>query len=562
MTTANPHSCETNNLVSTRAVLKGSLKGSTLTHPHHQTMHNPVYQTKLTRQLIKPSFKRAVKASLGVLLGLTLQLGATTTNAEAIDHLRMASGLGFNSFDPVFATPQTVDYLRPIYDTLVVRRGMDTFKPGLASSWEYNDDYTQLTLNLREGLQFTDGEPFNAAAVKANLERGQAASGSPWAGLYRTIDRIETPSDYEVVLHLRRPDPTVFEYFSTTPGMMVSPKAMENESELTFNPVGIGPWKFDGKNSARGDKYAYVANDEYWNPDEQPVNAITIYQMTDPATRVNALRSGQLDIAAITQTQGRALEGLGFTVMPTNMVFYLMGVWDSEGTIVPALGDPKVRKAIRLALNRDAILRALYDGRGRGEVNFYPEGVSGYSEELAKIESYNLRLARELMEEAGYKDGFDVDVVVQTNNARIAEALSGELAKIGVRLDIAVMPDVGSFHAAVHQKKSPLGIFAHQAALPAGLYNALMSENGRYNPFGNTHQDLDALMDEAAQSSEDDAKALYGKVFNEIAGERALYFPIVQAEILAAMRSDIEAGAPTYTDAGLPNPRYLSVINE
>src|SRR5699024_8814433 len=150
-------------------------------------------------------------------------------------------------------------------------------KPGLASDWDYNDDYTELTLTLRKEVQFSDGEPFNANAVKANLERGQAASGSPWAAVYRSINRIETPSEHEIVLHLKRPDPTVFEYFSTTPGMMVSPKAMEDEDKLTFAPVGVGPWTFDAKNSARGDHYAYVANDDYWNPEEQPVDTITIY---------------------------------------------------------------------------------------------------------------------------------------------------------------------------------------------------------------------------------------------------------------------------------------------
>src|SRR5699024_7844034 len=111
--------------------------------------------TKQLRSRIKPSFKLAVKTCLTAVLGLSLQLTASTAVADPTEHLRMASSLGFNSFDPVFATPQTVDYLRPIYDTLVVRRGMDTFEPGLASSWEYNDGYTELTLNLREDVQFS-----------------------------------------------------------------------------------------------------------------------------------------------------------------------------------------------------------------------------------------------------------------------------------------------------------------------------------------------------------------------------------------------------------------------
>lgn len=83
-------------------------------------------------------------------LSLLLVLATRPASAESVEVVRMASGLGFSTFDPVLATPPTVDYLRPVYDTLVVRRGIDTFVPGLAASWEYSEGNKVLTLMLRK----------------------------------------------------------------------------------------------------------------------------------------------------------------------------------------------------------------------------------------------------------------------------------------------------------------------------------------------------------------------------------------------------------------------------
>jgi len=477
--------------------------------------------------------------------------------AAAAEQVRMASGLGFSTFDPVLATPPTVDYLRPVYDTLVVRRGIDVFVPGLATEWQYSDENKALTLTLRQGVRFTDGTDFDGAAVKANFERGQRTAGSPWSAFYQLIDHIQVLEKYKLRLSLKVPNPALVEYLSTNPGMMVSPKALADPATLAFGPVGTGGWLLDQSQSVRGDRYTYVRNESYWNPDEQPVNTVVIRQMTDSAARVNALRTGQIDVAAITQTQGDALEKLGFKVMPTNMVLYMVGIWDADGTVVPALKNPQVREAIRLAINRKAVLKVIFSDRGTFGLNFYPKGASGHSQALEELTSHDLSAAKELMAKAGYESGFDVDTVVQTNNARLAEVIAGELAKIGVRLNVTVMPDVGSFHVAVHQKKSPVGIYAHQMALPLSLYSSLMHPKGRYNPFEITHEKMDAVIDEAARSDEKQAAALYAQVFESIVGEQAIVIPIVNAQILAAMRKGISAGATTYTDAGLPNPRYL-----
>src|SRR5690606_16487805 len=114
----------------------------------------------------------------------------------------MASGVGFTTFDPVAATPPTVDYLRPVYDTLIVRQGIDQFGPGLATSWAYADGNRKLVFTLRSGVHFSDGAVFDAAAVKQNLARGRAATASPWADVYRAIDSVRVLSPTQIELSL------------------------------------------------------------------------------------------------------------------------------------------------------------------------------------------------------------------------------------------------------------------------------------------------------------------------------------------------------------------------
>ena len=477
--------------------------------------------------------------------------------AEPVEQVRMASGIGFSSFDPVLAIPPTVDYLRPVYDTLVVRRGMDSFLPGLATEWRYAESNTLLTLTLRQGVRFTDGAEFNAQAVKANIERGKSEARSPWSAFYKAIEEVKVLGPYLVELRLAAPNPAFIEYLSTSPGMMVSPKALVDTDSLVFAPVGTGGWVFEPSGSTRGDHYLFKKNEQYWNPAEQPVNTIAVREIVDAAARVNALRSGQVDIAAINPDQADALEKLGFRVAVTSVVMRMLGVWDSGGTVVPALKDRQVRQAIRLAINRKAVLRALFADRGTAGLNFYMKGTQGYSEALSQLESYNVAQAKALMKQAGHADGFDVETVVLAHHGRLAEIISGELAKIGIRLQVTILPDAGSYYAAVKQKKAPIGIFAHQPALALGMYESLMSPKGRYNPFGMDYPELSALADQAARAGDDQATALYAKIFDLMIGEQALYVPIVNMQVLAAMVPHISAGEPTYTDAGLPNPRYL-----
>lgn len=483
-----------------------------------------------------------------------LTLGAAV--AAPIAELRMASGVGFSTFDPIYATPPTVDYLRPVYDTLIVRTGADTFEPGLAQSWQYNEDNTRLVLELRQGVRFTDGSPFNAEIVKQNLERGRAATRSPWADVYAAIQEVEVLDDHTVALNLQYAHPALVEYFANNPGMMVSGAAMADPARLAREPVGSAPWRLVPQASTGG-AYVFDAVENDWRGAAPAAQRVVIHQMTEAAARINALRNGQLDVATVPQDQAAALERLGFSIMKANTVHYLMAAWDAKGEDVAALGNPDVRKAMGLAVNRAAVLKAIFGGRGTISPNFVPAGLAGHSDTLEQSYPYDPKQAKELLAKAGYPDGFSVDAVVQTNNTRFAAAVAGELAKVGIEVKLKVMPDVGAFQSAVRQKQSPLGIFAHQSAHPFTLYSSLSASKGRYNPYQIEDAKRDELSAQAARSQGEAMAAAYAALFERLVGEQAMVLPIVHADILSALRSGLEGGPTTYAAAGLPDPRNV-----
>lgn len=476
--------------------------------------------------------------------------------AAPIAELRMASGVGFSTFDPIFATPPTVDYLRPVYDTLVVRTGADTFEPGLAKRWQYNEDNTRLELELQQGVSFQDGTPFNADVVKQNLERGRAATRSPWADVYAAIEEIEVVNDHTVVLKLRYAHPALIEYFANNPGMMVSAAALADPARLAREPVGTAPWRLV-QDASTGGAYVFEAVNADWRKDEPAAQRVVIHQMTEAAARINALRNGQLDIATVPQDQATALERLGFKIMKANTVHYLMAGWDAKGENVAALANPDVRKAMGLAVNRAAVLKAIFGGRGTISPNFVGKGLAGHSDALEKSYPYDPKQAKELLAKAGYPDGFSVDAVVQSNNTRFAAAVAGELAKVGIQVNLKVMPDVGAFQSAVRQKQSPLGIFAHQSAHPFTLYSSLSASKGRYNPYQIEDAKRDELSRLAARSQGEAMATAYASLFERLVGEQAMVLPIVHADIVAALRKGLDGGPTTYAAAGLPDPRNV-----
>ncbi|WP_258933688.1 ABC transporter substrate-binding protein [Nesterenkonia pannonica] len=134
--------------------------------------------------------------------------------------------------------------------------------PMLAESWELSEDRLSLTLQLREDVTFSDGEPFNAEAVKANIEHFQEANG-PMGTALKAVESVSAPEEFTAVLELSEPDPSLEMRLSTAGGFMGSPAALGTD-EVTTSPVGSGPYVVDETRTVTGSRIAFSRNEEYW----------------------------------------------------------------------------------------------------------------------------------------------------------------------------------------------------------------------------------------------------------------------------------------------------------
>ncbi len=324
-------------------------------------------------------------------------------------------------------------YLFPVFDTLITW-DYDTLeaKPGLAKSWDYPAPET-LVLNLREGVTFHDGEPFDAEAVRFNFERNRTEPRSNIKADLASVDNVEVTGDYQVTVHLKQPDTSLPLVLSDRAGMMVSPKAAKELGERhDREPVGAGPMKLVTWND--GSKLVYERYEGYWRDDRPLVDGIEMKVITDSSTRLRSVMSGQTDLAY--QLEGRQLPLIqrggrleGYTG-PTVYCFQLY-LNHSRGP----MKELKVRQALNYAIDREALVKATMSGAGEPAYMNLPSSHWAYDEEVANLYSYDPDKARALLAEAGYPDGVELDMRGYSDQGSVQrqEVILSMLADVGIK---------------------------------------------------------------------------------------------------------------------------------
>ena len=282
--------------------------------------------------------------------------------------LRYADANGPSRFDPHRSTiGQDIRFFTPVYDRLVHFDEAGELVPGLATDWSFDETGTEFTMTLREGVTFHDGAPFDAAAVKANIERGQTVEGSSISADLADITAIATPDPMTVVFTLSRPNSMLPGLLSHRAGSMVSPTAFENP-DLDRAPVGAGPYRVT--EYVEGDRIVYERYEDHWDTAAGGPDRIDLRILPDPTTRLNALRSGQIDMTAVGGAQLAEAEAAGYTIDSgpglTYLVLYLNRA-QSE------FDDALVRRALNHAIDRQAIIDAVLFGAGDAAVQPFPE---------------------------------------------------------------------------------------------------------------------------------------------------------------------------------------------
>jgi peptide/nickel transport system substrate-binding protein len=453
----------------------------------------------------------------------TDDLGGDDVEFDPSGVFRFADSLPISFLDPHKATGGGFNvWLFPVYDRLFHITPDGDLIPGLATDWSYSEDGTVLSLTLREGVQFHDGTPFDADAVKANLDRGRTADESAVKSTLAVISEVRVVDPTHVELILTRPDGTLPYVLSERAGAIASPAAFER---LELEPVGTGMYRvtaFQPETSA-----TYVRNEDYWDPDAAGAARMEFQTILDNAQRANALISGQIDATMIDATEVQRVRDAGLNVdSSTNYQFFHLQLNRSR----PGLDDTRVRQALNHAIDREGIVSALLNGLGEPGQQPFPPGTAGYSDELGESRyPYDPDKARQLLAEAGATDlSFEIMTLNIPLYAQVSEAVQAQLAEVGVTTTIQQVPSVSQTFYADQVGDSAI-VPAFGALDPALLAQTLFSDQSFSNPGRHSTPEVMALIQQALTTTDPDERAPILKDLTTAITEEALdvvlYFP-------------------------------------
>ena len=343
------------------------------------------------------------------------------------------------SWDPVTSsTGNDINTLSLVYASLTQLDEKGNAGPGLAESWDYSEDGTEVTFHLRPGLTFTDDTPLDADAVKSSLERGKEQENSLLKDQLATIESITTEGELDVTLHLAAVDYQVPNLLAGKTGAIVSPTAAADDPDaLPTAPVGAGPFEFES--FVPESNAVLVKNDGYWNADEIHIDRFELSVAPDPATVVAAIQSGSIDVAGLGATQIPEAEAAGLVVQQLDTL--TVNQVDVHNGIAP-FDDPAVVEALKYAIDRQEIVDVLTAGTGTVTYQPFPPGYVAYAPELDDRYAYDPAKAKRLLADAGYGESnpLTFEITAGAYNEAQAQLVQAQLAKIGVVATISLVP--------------------------------------------------------------------------------------------------------------------------
>jgi nickel transport system substrate-binding protein len=347
-----------------------------------------------------------------------------------------------------------------VFDALIHYGPGGKLEPGLATSWTVANDGKSISFDLREGVTFSDGTPFDAAAAEWNLKRWMGVEDFSWIGIADAYESITIDGPNEITINLKRPVPAgLLELTIVRPVRFLSPKAVNAEGAQTA-PVGTGPWIVESYDSART---VLVRNESYWG--EKPFFAkIDLIVVPDELARANGLRSGELDViggdwvATLSPRRARALESEGMSVVAEPGTAAMHLGFSPESPLVQDIG---VRKAVFNGIDRAAIATVLFEGFADPVADVFP-AIIPLSGKRHEVPTRDVAAAKAALVESGWteagggwtKDGttLTLDLLVSEESLpgsrRIAEIVQGMLSEVGVGIKVSSVDN-----ATMHERR-------------------------------------------------------------------------------------------------------------
>jgi len=354
----------------------------------------------------------------GSLLGSTLIAGVATAQTW-----RVGLAEDPDVLDPTLSRTFVSGVVRTALCDRLFDIGLELeIAPQLATAWEWTDDRKGLVVKLRPGVKFHDGELFDAAAVKFNIERHLTMPGSTRKSDIKAITSIEIIDEYTVKFVLSAPFAPLLAQLAGPAGTMVSPKAARATGEnFGSHPVCTGPFKFVER--VAQDRIVVERFADYWDKDNIKLDRIVYLPIPDTTVRLANLRSGGLDLTQIAATdldtvrkdsrlKLTAVNGIGYSGITLNVA-------NGEGSKTPLGRDARVRQALELSIDREALNQVVFNGENQPGNQWVSPTNPYYVRELP-IQARDVAKAKALLAAAAAPN--PVIAMTATNNPVVIQA--------------------------------------------------------------------------------------------------------------------------------------------
>ncbi len=420
-----------------------------------------------------------------------------------------------DSLDPHRAVSAgTKEVLFNIYEGLVKPDSDGNLIEALAESYEISEDAKVYTFTLREGVKFHNGDAVTAEDVKYSIDKcADTSNGDPLVSAYSIVERVEIPDEKTVEIYLSEANTEFLAYMTTA----IVPKDYE---ELDTDPIGTGPFKYDSRNPQ--ENVIIVKNEDYWG-EKAHLDKVEFRVVADADMLVTNLKGGSIDMAMrLTVSQAAELtEGFHVEEGTMNLVqaLYL-------NNAVEPLNDEKVRQALCYAIDPQEIMDMIADGKGaRIGTSMYPGLKKYFDEEYSTYYEQDYEKAKALLKEAGYADGFDLEITVSAADkphVDTAQVIVEQLKNIGVNATIkpveweAWLEEV---YANSKFESTVVGVDASNLSARAMLERFTTDGHGNFTGFSDA--EYDKVFQEAIATTDEDEKVKLYKEAEGILAERA-----------------------------------------
>jgi len=466
--------------------------------------------------------------------------GGGGSSASGTDTVTIAadSDAAPNGYDPLLYGQGQIQFFSGMYDALFLTATDGTVTPSLVTEFSNSPDNLTTTLTLKDDVTFTDGSTLDSTLVKGNLDRRSdpdlAGYQSFSAGASTEITDVAAPDPRTVVITWAAPQASPDKNLADEPGVIVGKDAVADPDSLATTPDGSGAYTLDEGKTTRGSSYTLVKNDEAWNADAFAFDTVVYKVIIDDQAMANAVVSGQADVAVQLASSTIDLVSSKRDIVKVGGTIVGFPVADKTGVTNPAFANVEVRQALSYAIDRESIVTDLHPG-ARATAQLFPENSTGFDPAIDEKYAYDPEKAKQLLADAGYPDGFEINQTVGGQPKDDQIAIQKQWAEIGVTLNFVTATSTDAVFAAAATEPLLFGPFAI-GANPAGFVAGVV-----VGGFMNLQKASDPAIDAplgAALGATGDAQTSALTELNAAITDRGWYIPVYEDFIYAGYNSD------------------------